>query len=257
MIILLSPAKSLDYESEIPHSPITPPRFVNDTQDLVNLLRELNANDISKLMNVSEKIALLNQERFEDWTPEFNQENSRPSIYAFNGDVYTGLDAISLSKTQINFAQKSIRILSGLYGLLSPLDSLQAYRLEMGTRFTNQRGKNLYEFWGSQITDALNQDIQTTQSQALIQLASNEYSASVQLKNISAPVITPIFKDTKNGKLKIISFYAKKARGLMARYIIENKIKYPEDLKKFDVSGYQYVPELSTPNEWTFTRGEQ
>lgn len=255
MLVLLSPAKTLDYESPIAQYPLREPEFSDQSALLINELKELNAQEISQLMKVSEKIGILNQERFEDWDRTFTDQNSRPALFAFKGDVYTGLEAESLSTAQVKWADKHLRHLSGLYGLLKPLDFMQPYRLEMGTRFQNQRGKNLYEFWGSQITETLNQ--QLGKSKALVQLASNEYSQVVQLKEIKVPVITPVFKDTKNGKLKIISFYAKKARGYMARYIIENKITQPQDLKNFDTAGYSFDASLSNDTEWVFTRGEQ
>lgn len=256
MIVLLSPAKTLDYESEIPNFPLRLPAYLEQSQELVNVAKELNAADISKLMKVSEKIAILNEERFSEWTQDLNEDNSRPAIYAFKGDVYTGLEAESLNKNQIQWADKHLRHLSGLYGLLKPLDYMFPYRLEMGTSLKNPAGTNLYQFWGSTLTDDLNADLKATKSKALIQLASNEYSKAIQLKNIECPVITPVFKDTKNGKLKVISFFAKKARGLMARYIIENKITSPDKLKNFNIDNYQYDDSLSNETEWVFTRGE-
>lgn len=257
MLVLLSPAKTLDYESQHLEFPVRTPQFADQSALLIDELRELTASDIAQLMKVSEKISILNQERFEDWDLQFNEANSRPALYAFKGDVYTGLEAETLNKSQAKWADKHLRILSGLYGLLKPLDFMQAYRLEMGTKFTNQRGKNLYEFWGQQITQELNLEIKKSKSQALIQLASNEYAKVVQLKDIQTPVITPIFKDEKNGKLKVISFFAKKARGYMARYIIENKITSPEQLKNFNIANYQYDESLSSDTDWVFTRGEQ
>jgi uncharacterized protein len=256
MLVLLSPAKTLDYESDIPPYPVRLPSFLEDSAKLIEGLRMLNSSEIAQLMKVSEKIALLNEDRFSEWTIEFNASNSRPALFAFKGDVYTGLNALSLNSDQLEWADNHLRHLSGLYGLLKPLDFMFPYRLEMGTRFQNDRGNNLYQFWGTRLTDLINQEIADSHCKALIQLASNEYSQAVQLKHIDCPVITPIFKDTKNGQLKVISFYAKKARGMMARYIIEKKIVTPGKLKYFDIDGYQYDDALSTEFEWVYTRGE-
>jgi hypothetical protein len=207
-------------------------------------------------MGISDKLAGLNAARFGEWATPFTQENARQAILAFNGDVYTGLDAKSFSEKDFAFAQQHMRILSGLYGLLKPLDLMQAYRLEMGKKLDNDRGSNLYQFWGDIITEHLNAAIEAQGDNVLINLASNEYFKSVKKKSLKAEVITPAFKDWKNGQYKMISFFAKKARGLMARYIIENQITDVEQLKGFDVAGYQYSTELSKANDWVFTRKE-
>ena len=207
-------------------------------------------------MGISEKLGDLNFGRFLNWQPEFTSDNAKQAVLAFKGDVYTGLDAEKLSEKELVWSQDHLRILSGLYGLLRPLDLMQPYRLEMGTKLPNKKGKNLYDFWGNKITDGLNQVLVETGSQVLVNLASNEYFKSVNRSNLNADVITPVFKDWKNGQYKIISFYAKKARGLMSRYIIKNKITDPEKLKQFDVAGYTYNAAMSSAREWIFTREE-
>jgi len=224
MLALISPAKTLDYESALPTDEHTLPRLLEHSQELIDFCRKLSASEIASLMSVSEKIAQLNTARFQDWTPEFNFGNARQAIFAFKGDVYTGLDAYSLKHNNLNFAQQHLRMLSGLYGFLRPLDLMMPYRLEMGTKLQNSRGHNLYEFWGDLITQQINQELTEHQHNYLINLASDEYYKAVQENKIQAAIIKPIFLDQKNGKYKIISFYAKKARGLMARFIIENQI---------------------------------
>lgn len=208
-------------------------------------------------MGVSDKIAGLNAARFGEWQQPFSPDNARPAVLAFNGDVYTGLDAASFSEEDFAFAQSHLRILSGLYGLLKPLDLMQAYRLEMGTKLKNERGDNLYQFWGDIITDKVNDAIASSNTTALVNLASNEYFKSVKKKQLNADIITPAFKDWKNGQYKMISFFAKKARGLMARYIIENRITDVEQVKQFDVAGYSYNESLSKGNDWVFTRKQE
>ena len=207
-------------------------------------------------MSISDKLAGLNAARFEAWQTPFTPENAKQAVLAFKGDVYTGLDAKTLSAEDFVFAQSHLRILSGLYGLLRPLDLMQAYRLEMGTRFANTRGKDLYAFWGNQITKKLNQEMQQQTDNVLVNLASNEYFKAVKPAAFDGEVFTPVFKDLKNGQYKIISFYAKKARGLMVRYIIDNKITRVEDLKGFDYEGYAFNADMSQGNEWVFTRDE-
>jgi len=205
-------------------------------------------------MGVSDAIAMLNHERFMNWDPQFSLQNAKQAVLAFKGDVYTGLNADSLDSGALSFAQRHMRILSGLYGLLRPLDLMQPYRLEMGLKFANRGGKNLYEFWGAEITRVLNEDLKKTASPVLINLASNEYFKAVKPKLLDAEIITPAFKDLKNGQYKMISFYAKKARGLMARYIIDNQLNEPEALKAFDSEGYFYCPKQSTARDWVFLR---
>lgn len=257
MLLVVSPAKTLDYESELPLSEdqFTQPELLKDSQVLVNQLKEYSPSEIGSLMKLSDKLAVLNATRFVEWKKPFTPKNARPAVYAFKGDVYTGLDAYQLTKQDMKFAQKHLRILSGLYGLLKPLDLMQAYRLEMGTKLENERGKDLYAFWGNKITDQLNLDLKA-KGDVLINLASNEYFKSVQKKALNAEIITPVFKDEKNGQYKVISFFAKKARGMMAAYIIQNRITKAEDIKSFDVAGYQFNPDMSKGNEWVFSRAE-
>lgn len=248
MLILISPAKTLD-ESPLPHQQgFTQAALLPHAQTLVDQLKKLNPDEIGQLMKLSPKLALLNQQRFAAWQQPFNTRNAKAALYMFKGDVYQGLDAASLSSEDIAFAQDHLRILSGLYGILRPLDLMQAYRLEMGTRLANTRGKNLYDYWGDLIAKQLQQDSNDT----IINLASNEYYKAVkgQLKN----VITPVFKDEKHGKLKIISFNAKKARGLMARFIIQQRLSTPEKLTAFTGMNYDYADALSSANEWVFIR---
>ena len=238
MISIVSPAKSLDFnlfQTEIGFSQCA---FLNDSQELVNQLTALNATEVSELMNVSINLAELNSRRFKEWILPFNKHNSKQAAFAFKGDVYKGLNIESFSNEDLTYAQSHFRILSGLYGILKPLDLIQPYRLEMGTSLENSKGKNLYEFWGSKLTKSLNKDIKDSESTYLLNLASNEYFKAVKPKDIKADIITPIFKDWKNGEFKIISFFAKKARGLMASYQLKNKIKNPNDLIGFNEEGY-------------------
>ena len=256
MLLVVSPAKNLDYDSPLATEQFSQPELLEHSQLLIKQCKKLTPADISSLMGISDKLAGLNAARFGEWATPFTQENARQAILAFNGDVYTGLDAKSFSEKDFAFAQQHMRILSGLYGLLKPLDLMQAYRLEMGKKLDNDRGSNLYQFWGDIIAEHLNAAIAAQGDNVLINLASNEYFKSVKKKSLKAEVITPAFKDWKNGQYKMISFFAKKARGLMARYIIENQITDVEQLKGFDVAGYQYSTELSKANDWVFTRKE-
>jgi len=256
MLMIISPAKTLDYESPLATETHTQPDFLDDACELIDQLKTLEPHQVSNLMNISDKLGQLNAERFRNWHTPFTPDNARPSVLAFKGDVYTGLDAESFSEEDFSFAQKHLRILSGLYGLLKPLDLMQPYRLEMGTKFENTRGKDLYAFWGRKITDALNQ-LLADDDKILINLASNEYFKSVQKKSLDARLITPQFKDWKNGQYKMISFYAKKARGLMCRYAIQNRITNAEDLKGFNLDGYYFSEDQSDNNNWVFLRDEQ
>ena len=240
MLTVLSPAKTLDYETAPITQSATLPRFMDQSALLVEDARGLDPDGIRALMGVSEQIAHLNHERFMNWQSESNSDNAKQAVLAFKGDVYTGLQAETLSEDDLDFAQTRLRILSGLYGLLRPLDLMQPYRLEMGLKFANKRGKNLYEFWGEQLTDILNADLVSAKTDVLINLASNEYFKAVKPKLLNADIITPQFKDLKNGQYKMISFFAKKARGVMARYIIDNRITEPEALKSFSEAGYYY-----------------
>ncbi|WP_339804513.1 peroxide stress protein YaaA [uncultured Marinobacter sp.] len=256
MLMVISPAKTLDFESPLATSSHTQPAFLDESCRLVDQLKTLEPHQLSNLMSISDKLGQLNADRFRNWQVPFTPENARQAILAFKGDVYTGLAAERFAEEDFSFAQQHLRILSGLYGVLRPLDLMQAYRLEMGTRFENDRGKDLYAFWGSQITDALNQELAADDG-VLVNLASNEYFKSVQKKHLNARLITPQFKDWKNGQYKMISFYAKKARGLMCRYAIENRITQADDLKGFDLEGYRFSVEDSTRDNWTFLRDEQ
>ena len=256
MLMVVSPAKNLDYESPLATEKHTQPQFLDDACELIDQLKTLEPHQVSNLMGISEKLGQLNAERFQQWHTPFTPENARPAALAFNGDVYTGLAAQDFSDKEFDFAQKHLRILSGLYGILRPLDLMQPYRLEMGTKFENKRGKDLYEFWGDIITDALNSELQADDG-VLVNLASNEYFKSVRKKKLDARMITPQFKDWKNGQYKMISFYAKKARGLMCRYAITNGITRADDLKGFDLAGYRFSEEQSSGDNWTFLRDEQ
>ncbi len=253
MIIVISPAKTLDFESPLPTDRYTLPDYLDDSAELVETMRRYSALDIAEIMKVSMKIAELNHARFADWHTPFTPENARPAIFAFKGDVYDGIDAYSLDEETLDFLQDHLRILSGLYGLLRPLDLMQPYRLEMGRKIENPRGKNLYEFWGNKITDALNA-LLARDDGVLIDLASNEYFKAVKTKALEGRIITPQFKDWKNGQYKMISFYAKKARGMMTRYIAENRLTDPEAIKDFDTAGYHYSEELSQGDDWVFLR---
>lgn len=257
MLALISPAKTLDYESVLPTDHHTLPRLLDQSQQLIDVARKLSATEIAKLMTVSEKIAQLNVARFNDWNADFNFSNARQAIFAFKGDVYTGLNAYALAEEDIQFAQTHLRMLSGLYGLLRPLDLMMPYRLEMGTKLSNPAGPNLYAFWGDTITQLINADLEKSQSDLLVNIASDEYYKSVKESKIQAEVIKPVFLDQKNGKYKVISFYAKKARGLMARYIIENKLERAQDLKSFNTDGYYFDQDSSLKGELVFKRDEQ
>lgn len=257
MLIVVSPAKTLDYESPLATEKYTQPELIDYSKELIEECQKLTPLDISALMKVSDKIAGLNVARFEQWSEDFTTENARQAILAFKGDVYTGLAAETMSDTDFDFAQSHLRMLSGLYGLLKPLDLMQPYRLEMGTKLANKRGANLYQFWGSVITEKLNQALAEQGDRVLINLASNEYFKSVKKKQLDGTIVTPIFKDCKKGQYKVISFFAKKARGMMARYIIDNQISSIEELTKFDIAGYYFVEEESSATELVFKREEQ
>ncbi len=257
MKLVISPAKTLDFESAPVTETYSDPAFLDNSQLLIDELKELSQADVATLMKLSDKLAALNVARFGSWETPFTPDNAKQAVLAFKGDVYTGLDAESFSEDDFNFAQDHLRILSGLYGLLKPLDLIQPYRLEMGTKFANSRGKNLYEFWDMQLTDALNKELADEKEPVLINLASNEYFKAVKVKQLQAEIITPVFKDWKNGQYKMISFYAKKARGLMAAYIIQNRLSDPEQLKSFDTEGYYFSEEQSKGNEWVFLRDHE
>lgn len=256
MLTVISPAKTLDFESPATTRKSTQPLFLERSAALVDDARNMSPDDIRELMGVSEKIAELNHQRFMNWGTPFTLDNAKQSVLAFKGDVYTGLEAETLSASQLNFAQKHLCILSGLYGMLRPLDLMQPYRLEMGLKFANSGGKNLYEFWGEDITAAIGAQLKKSGSKVLVNLASNEYFKAVRPGALDAEVITPVFKDYKNGKYKIISFFAKKARGQMARFIIEGGLNEPAQLKKFKTGGYRYSKAESSAREMVFLRDE-
>ena len=253
MKILISPAKSLDFESKIPTNDFSNIPFLEQTKELSQKMDLKSKDDLKKLMNISDQLAELNYQRFQGFSFPFTKENARQAVYSFSGDVYKGLDVYTLPEEHIDSMQNSLRILSGLYGLIKPLDLIQPYRLEMGTSLKVNSSNNLYEFWGSSITDYLNQEM--GKEEILVNLASKEYFKAVQSKNLKATLVTPIFKDYKNGKLKIISFFAKKARGQMARYILDNEIETLDELKGFDIDGYGFSAEYTlNENEPVFVR---
>ena len=254
MIVILSPSKSLDFKSESFLNKHKLQEFLDKSYILVKEILYYSPSNLCELMNISNGFGELNYLRFQRWDKKHLPDNSKQAIFAFSGEVYNGFQANSLTKEQANFAQKTIRILSGLYGILKPLDLLQPYRLEMGTSLAFEAYKNLYSFWNSDIKNSLNKELLDNNHAALINLASNEYSKAAKLKNIEGKVITPVFKELKGDTYKIITVYAKKARGLMSRYIVDNKLEQPEDIKHFDMEGYAYTEHLSNENEWVFTR---
>lgn len=252
MLIVVSPAKRLDFQTPNELEETSQPRFLSKTKDLIKELRKLSSEDLQELMGISEKLGQLNYDRFQSFKTPFSLKNAKQAGLAFQGDTYQGLEFFKFNKSERNFAQKSLRILSGLYGVLAPLDLIQPYRLEMGTKFGVKGKKDLYEVWKEEVTKALNEDLKG--HKALVNCASNEYFNAVKTSELKKPVITPVFKENKNGKLKIISFNAKRARGMMAKYIIENKLKDPQDIKDFDLDNYKFNKELSDETTFTFTR---
>ncbi len=252
MITIISPAKTLDFESDLPEVNFTEPAFVEQSVRIMNKLKKLSKKNIASLMSISNDLVELNAHRYQLWEPKFDDEASRPALLTFSGEVYRGIDAHSLTAEQLSFAQKHLRILSGLHGLLRPLDTIRPYRLEMGTALTVERKKNLYQFWGNQITDALNGVLSDSSSQTLVNLASSEYFKVIDFKKLEGEVITPVFKDFKNGEYKVVMTWAKQARGKMAGFILRNEITNPEDLKSFE--DYHYNEAMSTPAEWVFVR---
>ncbi len=254
MKILLSPAKSLNYTDALPTKKYSTPQFVKASQMVHQSLKKYSPQELQNLMNISENLAQLNHERNQQRNYQLDKvtTQARPAIFAFNGDVYDGIDAYSLSTKSINYLQKNLRILSGLYGLLKPLDLIEAYRLEMGTKMPVDEAKNLYEFWQTTVTQSLLEELSS--KEVVVNLASNEYFKVIDKKMIKQTIITPDFKDYKNGKLKTISFFAKKARGQMTRFIADNNLKKVEDIQRFNEGGYQFDQQLSTKNKWVFTR---
>jgi len=252
MKIVISPAKSLNYETQLPITTYTESAFLSKAVTIQKTLKKKKPKQLMELMDISDKLAELNWQRNQEWNIPFSPENARQAVYAFDGDVYTGLDVYSLSTEKVLVLQEKLRILSGLYGLLKPLDLMQPYRLEMGTKIQIGTKKNLYEFWKKTITDTLNKEL--SKGELFINLASNEYFSAIDTKTLKVPVITPEFKDYKDGKLKMISFFAKKARGLMVRYIIDNNAETIDDLKGFNYEGYAFDANLSKGNTLVFTR---
>ncbi|MFM2482488.1 peroxide stress protein YaaA [Celerinatantimonas sp. YJH-8] len=254
MLAVISPAKTLDFNPAVVAGNYTQPELLEESQRLIDEASLLTPAQIGSLMKISDKLAGLNAARFSQWQTPFELGSAKPAILAFKGDVYTGLDADSLSESDLEYASNHLRILSGLYGVLRPLDLMMAYRLEMGIKLKNPRGNDLYQFWGTLITDKLNEVLAQQQDEWLINLASNEYFKSVKPKELQAKIITPVFKDFKNGQYKVISFYAKKARGLMVRYMLQHRIDDPLQLQAFDWEGYQYSEDESTSDTFVFKR---
>lgn len=255
MLLLLSPAKKLDYSTPTPALHTTQPIFLEQAQQLIHYLRPYTAAQLAELMHISTDLAQLNVERFQTWQPPFTKHNAKPALFAFAGEVYEQLQAASLSPSALTHARKHLRILSGLYGLLQPFDLMQAYRLEMGTRLKHAKGADLYRFWGALITEQLNQELATKQSNLVINLASQEYFKVIKAKKLHASVVSPCFKDWQNGQYRVVSFFAKRARGLMTRYILEQEITELEALFDFKAAGYSYRPDLTQkPQEPVFAR---
>ncbi len=254
MLLVISPAKKLDTESKPITKKYTQPELLEHSKILVDILKKKNIEDLIKLLNISYGLAELNLERYQNWNPPFSLDNAKQAILIFNGDVYEGLDVKTFREDDFDFAQDHLRILSGLYGVLRPLDLIQPYRLPMGTKLVNPRGKNLYLFWGDIITEALNEALKKAGTNILVNLASNEYFKAVHPDKLNARIITPVFKENKNGKQRVVSFYAKKARGLMSRFVIKNRITSPEELKNFNMEGYKFDPSQSTQDKLVFVR---
>ncbi len=255
MLIIISPAKTLDFKTAVPDVPVTVPDYLHKSRQLASELRKLNPAHLSKLMNISPKLAQLNYERYQEWNLDKTTENSKPAVFAFKGAVYTGLDISRFSDEDLLYAQNHLRILSGLHGILKPLDIIQPYRLEMGTKLIVNDKKNLYEFWADTITPGLQKALINQDDDILINLASEEYFKSINTKKLKAKIITPVFKDFKNGTYKFLSIYGKKARGMMTRYILMNRIKDIDDLMLFEEEGYFYNDKLSEQGQLVFTRG--
>ena len=254
MLITISPAKKLNYTSPSPIADYTQPMHLERAAELVDIMRQKDSFEIADLMKLSMPLADLNMQRFQEWTTPFTPANAKQALFAFHGDVYQGLDATTLTGDDIAYAQDHLCILSGLYGLLRPLDLMQAYRLEMGTKLSTDKGRNLYQFWGDEITCSINDRLAAQDDDILINLASTEYFSSINRNKVKGRIITPLFKELRQGKYRIISFNAKKARGFMSRFIIENRLEKPDDMKSFDMADYQFNAEMSSEDEFTFTR---
>ncbi len=257
MHIIISPAKSLDFETKAPATQNTDIRFPEQSKAIVNTLLNYSPQKLMDLMKISSQLAQLNHHRFQLWQHPFDEEQVKAALFAFKGDVYTGLDAYSLAPDEVQFANDKLRILSGLYGLLRPLDNIMAYRLEMGTKLRVNGSSHLYDYWGDRITKLLSEDMDVQGSDVLVNLASNEYFKAIDKKILNKRIVTPVFKDWKNGQYKIISFYAKKARGLMTRFIIQNQISNPDDLVAFNEDGYYFKPDLSKKDQLVFVREQE
>ncbi len=257
MLIVISPAKSLDFTTPTVTSEYTMPEFLEQSEKLIGKLKKMSPRQLSKLMNISKDLGELNFQRYQNWSLPFNPDNAKQAVLAFNGDVYQGLQAASLPEEKLELAQKHLRILSGLYGVLKPLDLIQPYRLEMGTKLKYYKSDDLYSFWNPLLTKKINESITGSGSDILVNLASNEYFKSIDKKRLKAKIVTPEFKDRKNGEYKMISFFAKKARGLMTRFILENSIDDTENLQAFDSEGYVFNPNLSKPGNPVFTRDNE
>ena len=255
MLTVLSPAKTLDYESALPTRKHSIPDRLDRSTELVDIMATKSPGEIGSLMNISDQLADLNWQRFQEWSPETTKQNARPALLAFKGDVYQGFEAETLSAADFSYAQKYLRILSGLHGVLRPLDLIQPYRLEMGTQLETPHGKNLYEFWGDTVAEAIDEELAQHRSKVLVNLASKEYFSVINPDRLAARVVTPAFKDFNRGEYRIISFFAKRARGTMASWMIRNRIQTVKALPEFDGMGYRYSPEFSTPNTPTFVRG--
>jgi len=254
MIVLLSPAKTLDYETADTVTDLTVPQFTAEANRLIRILKKKSVEEIKRLMHISDNLAVLNRTRYKTFSKEYTAENSKSAIMAFKGDVYTGLEAESLDDYSLSYISKHVRILSGLYGLLRPFDRMQPYRLEMGTRLENKKGTNLYHYWGSAISKQLNKRLTELEADTIVNLASNEYYKAVDQKKLKARVINIDFREEKEGEYKFVSFFAKKARGTMTRFIAEHKITDAADLRGFDYDGYRYAEESSTPEQLLFVR---
>ncbi|TLS74764.1 peroxide stress protein YaaA [Mariprofundus erugo] len=255
MLILISPAKKLDTATAAATAFATMPELLPHASTLITIARQLDSFALSELMKLSMPLASLNMQRFQQWHTPFTTDNAREAIFSFRGDVYQGMDADSFSREELEFAQQHLRILSGLYGVLRPLDLIQPYRLEMGTKLANHRGSDLYSFWKGIISDTLNRALDMQAERVLINLASEEYFRAVQPKAIQGRIVTPVFRENRNGTYKIISFNAKKARGLMSRFIIQNRLNQPEEIKTFDLADYRFSETMSTEDNWVFIRG--
>lgn len=256
MLALVSPAKKMDMESTRSFNSLSQPQLIHETENLTKILKKLSQSQIQNLMGISEKLGALNHDRYQRFSTPFTQDNASPAITAFRGDTYVGLDADSLSDQDIAYAQNHLGILSGLYGVLRPLDLIQAYRLEMGTKLANENGEDLYDFWGDKITKTCNEMTKDHADKTVICLASNEYIKSVQTSALNGDFVTCHFKEVKDGTPKTIGLFAKRARGMMARFMVQNRIEAPEGLKAFDMDGYEFNPDLSDERNYTFLRDQ-